>query len=57
MFERGGDYDIALTGRLQTLVNMTESRLLALPSHHDRETQYLLQMVVDELKRIIRPIS
>lgn len=47
------DHDPSLASRLRALIQVANERLRTLVPYRDRESQMLIQMVVDELQRIV----
>ena len=47
------DHDPSLVSRLQALIRLANERLRTLVPYRDRESQMLIQMIVDELQRIV----
>ena len=43
-----------MTARLETLVQYVNTKLEEMPSHRDRTSQYIIQMVADELQSIVK---
>ena len=43
-----------MTARLETLVQYVNTKLEEMPSHRDRTSKYIIQMVADELQSIVK---
>lgn len=47
------DHDRSIASRLRALIRLANARLGTLVPYRDRESQMLIQTVVDELQRIV----
>ncbi|KAL8126088.1 hypothetical protein AgCh_013390 [Apium graveolens] len=45
-----------MTARLETLVQYVNTKLEEMPAHRDRTSQYVIQMVADELQSIVKTL-
>jgi hypothetical protein len=51
------DHDITLVSRLQALTRMANERLREMAPHRDWESHTMVQMMVDELQRVINQLQ
>lgn len=58
LFDKQSEEELGtdLVGRLQSLVQLAEERLARMHPYRDRETQAMIQMMIDELRHLINSL-